>query len=135
MEIVPILSALRRNKVGAILVALQIALTLAVVANAMSIIQHHLADMHRPSGSDEANIFTFDNHWVGEPKNLRANIEADMAALRSMPGVVDAEATNSYPLRGGGWSWGIRRSPTRKTGAPPLPPSTSVTRMQSTPWG
>ncbi len=116
MEILPILSALKRNKVGAILVALQIALTLAVVANAMSIIQHHQADMHRPSGLDEANIFTLDNHWVGEPENLRANIDADMAALRSMPGVVDAEATNSYPLRGGGWSWGIRLKPDQKNG-------------------
>jgi putative ABC transport system permease protein len=119
MEILPILSALRRNKVGAILVALQIALTLAVVANAMSIIQHHLADMHRPSGLDEANIFTLDNHWVGQPENVRANIDADMAALRSMPGVVDAEATNSYPLRGGGWSWGVHLKPNEQNGGTP----------------
>ncbi len=116
MEIFPILSALRRNKVGAILVALQVALTLAVVANAMSIIQHHLADMRRPSGLDEANIFTLDNHWVGQPDNIRANLDADMAALRGMPGVVDAVATNSYPLRGGGWSWGIRLKPDQKNG-------------------
>ena len=116
MEIVPILAALRRNKVGAILVALQIALTLAVVANAMSIIQQHLSDMHRPSGIDEPNIFTFQNHWVGEPENLRASIEADLAALRGIPGVVDAEATNSYPLRGGGWSWGIRTKQDQKNG-------------------
>jgi putative ABC transport system permease protein len=116
MEILPILSALRRNKVGAILVALQVALTLAVVANAMSIIQHHLADMRRPSGLDEANIFTLDNHWVAPPDNIRANIDADMAALRGMPGVVDAVATNSYPLRGGGWSWGIRLKPDQKNG-------------------
>src|SRR5580693_9022936 len=62
MEFVPILMALKRNKVGAILVALQIALTLAVVANGMSIIQGHLAAMGRSSGIDEANIFTFQNH-------------------------------------------------------------------------
>jgi putative ABC transport system permease protein len=116
MELVPILKALKRNKVGAILVTLQIALTLAVVANAMSIIQSHLSAMGRPSGIDEANIFTFDNHWVGEPENLRASIEADLAALRSIPGVVDAEATNSYPLRGGGWSWGIRLKPDSSNG-------------------
>ena len=108
MEIVPILRALKRNKVGAILVALQIALTLAVSANAMSIIQQHLAAMGRPTGMDEANIFTCQNHWVGDPENLRASIEADLAALRNTPGVVDAEATKVIPLRGGGWGWGIR---------------------------
>jgi putative ABC transport system permease protein len=116
MEIVPILMALKRNKVGAILVALQIALTLAVVANAMSIIQQHLSAMGRPSGIDEANIFTLQNHWVGEPASLRASIEADLVALRGIPGVVDAEATNSYPLRGGGWSWGIRLKPDAANG-------------------
>jgi putative ABC transport system permease protein len=116
MEIVPILAALRRNKVGAILVTLQIALTLAVVANAMAIIQDHIAVMRRPSGMDEANIFTLQNHWVGDPPDLRASIEADLVALRNIPGVVDAEATNSYPLRGGGWSWGIRLKPDAKNG-------------------
>ncbi len=116
MELLPIVAALKRNKVGAILVALQIALTLAVVSNAMSIIQHHMADMGRPSGIDETNIFTLQNHWVGQPENLRSSIEADLAALRGMPGVVDAEATNSYPLRGGGWSWGIRTSLDQRNG-------------------
>jgi putative ABC transport system permease protein len=111
MEILPILRALNRNKVGAILVALQIALTLAVVANALSIIQYHTSSMGRPSGMDEANIFTLQNHWVGQPANLRASIEADMAALRGIPGVVDAEATDAYPLLGGGWGWGIRLKP------------------------
>jgi len=120
MEILPILVALRRNKVGAILVALQIALTLAVVANAMSIIQQHQSDMRRPSGLDEANILTLQNHWVGQPENLRASIDADLAAMRGTPGVVDAEATNSYPLLGGGWSWGIRLKPGPQT-APAAP--------------
>jgi len=116
MEIVPILHALKRNKVGAILVALQIALTLAVIANGMSIIQGHLAIMGTATGMDEAHIFTFENHWVGEPANLHASIDADLVALRSMPGVVDAEATDSFPLLGGGWGWGIRLKPEQTNG-------------------
>jgi putative ABC transport system permease protein len=116
LEILPILRALRRNKVGAILVTLQIALTLAVIANGMSIIQGHLAIMRTVTGMDEANIFTFQNHWVGQPENLHASIDADMAALRSMPGVVDAEATDSFPLLGGGWGWGIRLKPEQTNG-------------------
>jgi putative ABC transport system permease protein len=117
MEILPILRALKRNKVGAVLVAMQIALTLAVVANALSIIQYHMSNMGRPSGMDETNIFTLQNHWVGQPEHLRASIEDDMAALRGLPGVVDAEATDAYPLLGGGWGWGIRLKPDPHRGA------------------
>jgi putative ABC transport system permease protein len=116
MEILPILSALRHNKVGATLVALQIALTLAVVANALSIIQNHMSNMRRPSGMDEAHIFTLQNHWVGQPENLRVSIEADMAALREIPGVVDAAATNAYPLLGGGMSWRVSTKPDMRDG-------------------
>jgi putative ABC transport system permease protein len=106
MDVVPILATLRRNKVGALLVALQIALTLAVVANALSVIRHHWTDISRPSGLDEANIFSMSNQWVGEPADMNARIEVDMVALRALPGVVDAEATNSFPLSGRSWVWG-----------------------------
>jgi putative ABC transport system permease protein len=103
MDVMPILATLRRNKVGAVLVALQIALTLAVVANAGAVILRHWTDMTRPSGLDEANIFSLSNQWVGQPADLGARIEADVAALRALPGVVDADATNSFPLSG--WFW------------------------------
>ncbi len=135
MEIIPILAALKRNKVGAILVALQIALTLAVVANAMSIIQHHMSDMIRPSGVDEANVFTFYNHWVGEPENLHANIDADLAALRSMPGVIDAVATNSYPCAAVAGAGESVCSRINAMGVLRRRHSTSLTRMDWMPWG
>lgn len=108
MEFRPILSALRRNRVGALLVALQIALTLAVVSNAMAVIQHHVQDMTRPSGLDEANVFAMGNQWIGSPDDLSARIVADVAALRTVPGVVDAEATNSFPLSGNSWVQDVR---------------------------
>jgi putative ABC transport system permease protein len=111
MEILPILSALRRNRVGAILIGIQIALTLAIVCNCLSIIQDRLARMNRPTGIDEANIFTFDNSWVGQPNDIPSRISADLAALRTLPDVVDASVSNSFPLRGGGWSTGTSLEP------------------------
>ncbi len=102
MEIFPILRALRRSKVGAILMGLQIALTLAIVCNSLSIIQQQLRQMRRPTGIDEANIFTMASQWVVDPANPEASIQGDMAALRALPGVIDAEPTNSFPLAGGG---------------------------------
>ena len=53
MEIIPILMALRRNSLGAFLIGLQIAVTLAIVCNALSIIQQRLERTQRPSGLDE----------------------------------------------------------------------------------
>ncbi len=41
-----------------------------------------------------------------------------MAALRSTPGVVDAESTDAFPLLGGGWGWGVRLKPDPSSGGP-----------------
>ncbi|HTY48502.1 MAG TPA: FtsX-like permease family protein [Steroidobacteraceae bacterium] len=114
MELLPILKSLRRNKIGAALIALQIALTLAIVCNSLTIIQRHLEQMHRPSGVDEPDTFTFANQWVGQPEDLEARVRADLAAIRATPGVVDAIASNSFPLRGGGWSTGLNLKPDQK---------------------
>jgi putative ABC transport system permease protein len=105
MDIDQIIATLRHSKMGAILLALQIALTLAIVCNSLSIIQQRLARSQRITGIDEANIFVLDNQWVGENSDLRARIHADLAALRAIPGVVDAVAVQSYPLRGGESGW------------------------------
>lgn len=114
MEILPILSALRRNKVGAMLIGLQIALTLAIVCNCLSIIQQYREQMARPSGMNESDIFIVVNNWVGQPDDLKPRIAADLTALRSLPGVMDAEATNGFPLGGGGWGTGISLKPSQK---------------------
>jgi putative ABC transport system permease protein len=107
MELRPILSAMRRNKVGAILISVQMAITLAILCNALFIIQQRIASSHRPTGADEANVFVLDNLWVGNPTDLTARLQADLAGMRSVPGVVDAYATNSYPLSDGGSTDGL----------------------------
>jgi putative ABC transport system permease protein len=115
MDILPILSALRRNRVGAILIGIQIALTLAIVCNSLSIIQDRLAKMQRSTGIDEQNIFTMANSWVGRPTDVGDKVTQDLAVLRSIPGVVDATSMNSFPLRGGGWSQGVELQQNQKT--------------------
>jgi putative ABC transport system permease protein len=102
MEIRPILSALLRNRAGAILVALQIALTLAIVVNAVFLTQQRVSHIGRPSGIDDQNIFSF---WVTsfEPDHdYLGMVRADMALLREMPGIVDAAPMNQVPLSGSG---------------------------------
>jgi putative ABC transport system permease protein len=108
MEFRPILSAMRRNKVGAVLIAVQMAITLAILCNGLFVMEQRLGSSKRPTGVDESNVFVIINQWVGNPPDLKARLPADLAALRSIPGVVDAAATNSYPLSGGGSSEGIK---------------------------
>ena len=114
MELRPILSAMRRNKVGAILIGVQMAITLAILCNALFIIEQRVTLAKRPTGTDEANVFVITNQWVGSPADLAAKLQADLAALRATPGVVDATASNSYPLSGGGSTEGVLLAPEQK---------------------
>ncbi len=111
MELRPILSAMRRNKVGAILITVQMAVTLAILCNGLFIIQQRLASSRRPSGMEETQLFVMSNQWVGEPPDLAARQQADIAALRSLPGVVAAYTTNSYPFSDGGSTEGCNLKP------------------------
>jgi len=104
MELPPLLAALRHNTVGAILIATQVAVTLAVLCNGLFIIQNRLSHSQRPSGLEERNLFAVDNQWVGSPTDLAARVQTDLAVLRALPGVVDAYSTNAYPLTDAGWA-------------------------------
>jgi putative ABC transport system permease protein len=114
MELHPILSAMRRNKVGAILIGVQMAITLAILCNGLFIMEQRVALSNRPTGADERNIFVIPNQWVGTPPDLAARVQADLAALRGLPGVTDAFVTNSVLLSNGGSSEGIKLNPDQK---------------------
>lgn len=111
MEIGPIWRALMRNKTAYLLIALQIAVTMAIMVNAISIIQERSRLMARPSGVDEDNIFYLSSDAITPDFDERATVTRDLEAIRSTPGVVDAIYTNTVPLRGGGWSSGVQTEP------------------------
>src|ERR1700722_2022479 len=114
MELRPILSAMRRNKVGAILIGVQMAITLAILCNGLFIIEQRVALSKRPTGAEESNVFVIANQWVGNPTDLSAKLQGDLAALRSLPGVVDATASNSFPLHNGVSTDAIKLKPDQK---------------------
>lgn len=111
MEIGPIWRALMRNKTAYLLIALQIAVTMAIMVNAISIIQERSRLMARPSGIDEDNIFYLSSEGFAPDFNEQATVTEDLAMIRNLPGVVNATYTNTVPLRGGGWSSGIQTQP------------------------
>ncbi len=61
LELGPMFRALMRNKIGALLIALQIALTLTIMVNAIFMMQERSQQMARASGLDEANTFYLSN--------------------------------------------------------------------------
>ena len=111
MEFGPIWRAMTRNKIGAILIALQIAVTMAIMVNAVSIMQEKDRMMSRPSGIDEANLFTLESVGFANDFNEQVTVEEDLAAIRAIPGVVNVMQTNSIPLSGSGWSMGLQTEP------------------------
>jgi putative ABC transport system permease protein len=115
MDILLILRALRKNKAGAILIGLQIALTLAIVCNSLSVIQQFVQRMQRPTGIDEANIFILSSAWISDPADLQAQIKGDLAALRALPGVVDVISAISIPLDGTSYNSGLSLKPDQRS--------------------
>ncbi len=111
MEFGPILRALSRNKIGAILIALQIAFTMTVVVNAWFMIGERLALIDRPSGILEDDLFYLTSTGFADDFNVKVSIDEDLRRIRQTPGVVDATVVNAIPLSGSGWSMGLRLEP------------------------
>jgi len=106
MEIRPIFSAMLRNKTAPLLIAAQVALTLAIVCNALYLIQDRLATASRPTGADEPNLteLRFYPHRV--INDIQDMQRRDIAAIKAVPGVVAASWSNQFPLGRSSWNWG-----------------------------
>src|SRR6267154_2041858 len=97
MEIPALLSAMRRNKTGPLLVAAQVALTLAVVVNMAYLVRQKLEDAGKPTGLDLKNMFWITTQALTTDYNYAAAVKADLAYLNSMPGVLAASTANNLP--------------------------------------
>ncbi len=108
MEIGPIWRALLRHKSSYLLIALQIAATMALMVNAIAIIQERSRLMGRPSGIDEMNLFHIGSSGFDPDLEFRPMVAEDLDLIRNFPGVANAILTNSFPLRDGGWSQSLQ---------------------------
>jgi putative ABC transport system permease protein len=114
LDIRPIVSSLLRNRTGALLVAFQIAIALAVLVNAVFIVHQRIEKMSRPTGIDDQNLFAVDTQEFTDRYNYDATVREDLAYLRSLSGVVSASVTNSVPLGLSGSSNTVWTQPDRK---------------------
>ena len=105
MEIRPIVSALMRSKTSAILVSLQVALSLAILANALHIVNVRQAVAARPSGiaHEEQVVHIAVRHLAKSGPNEQIALQGrETAALRAVAGVSAVALTNQVPLSSSG---------------------------------
>lgn len=105
LEIRPIVSALMRSKTGGVLVALQIAISMAILTNALHVVNLRQAVMNRPSGiDDEASVFYLMVKNLPEATHEEelVNQTRETAVLRGLPGVLAVAITSQQPLSDSG---------------------------------
>lgn len=96
-----IFKTLLRNKSTSLLMALQIAITLAVLVNALALVKRSQEITQAASGMDDSNIIAirvvpFDPAF-SDASYGQAQLKQDLDYLRRQPGVVDASVSNSFP--------------------------------------
>jgi putative ABC transport system permease protein len=102
LNVRPILSALLRNRTGAVLVAMQVAIALAVLVNALYIVVQRGEKMRRPTGIDVDNVLVIASAGFTDRFQTVPSILEDLAYLRALPGVTGATASGAIPLSDGG---------------------------------
>lgn len=107
----PMLSSMLRNRTGPVLVSLQIAITLAVVINALFIISQRVEKMNRPTGIDVGDVIVIDVRGFGDGFDVVDSIRNDIDLIRATPGVIAASVSNHAPLSGSGSGTGLRTVP------------------------
>jgi len=122
MHFRPILSALLRNKTGAVLVVLQIAITMAVIVNALFIINERLGKMNRDPGFDVANMITFQSWGFAKDYDHESSVRQDVTFISSLPGVIGVTPSQGLPLSNSGSTSNYRATPEETdTGGNTLP--------------
>ncbi|MGH8147799.1 MAG: ABC transporter permease [Rhodanobacteraceae bacterium] len=111
MEIRPILSALRRHKLIATLLALLVALTCAIVCNVAFMIQQRTLLMNLPSGVAENRVVMIQSFNMDQHANQIDGHKADLTALRMIPGVESAAAVDALPFNQKNWTMGVGTNP------------------------
>lgn len=109
MHFLPILSTLRRHRTAAALIVLEIAVTCAIVCNAIFLIGDRLSRMDRQSGVAEDELVRVQIAGIGKTSDGYAVTTQDMVALRAIPGVKSVATTNMVPFGGSSWNTDVSR--------------------------
>lgn len=111
MDIRPILSTLLRHKTAAALIVLEIAISCAIICNALFLIEQRYQRMDRPTGQVDNELVRVQVTGIGQGTDNKALTRADLASLRALPGVTAATVTNQVTFGSSSWSSGVNMAP------------------------
>ena len=84
MEIRPILSTLSRHKTASALIVLEIALSCAIICNALFIVSQRLETLNLASGIDDDRLVEIGLSGIGQQTDGDARSAEDLASLRAI---------------------------------------------------
>ena len=111
MDIRPILSTLRRHKTAASLIVLEVALTCAIVCNALFLVSQRIEKISQPSGLAEKELVVVRVSGIGKQTDAMARTREDIASLRAIPGVTSVTRASQLPFRTSSSNSGISLTP------------------------
>ena len=117
MEFGPIFRSLLRSRARVILIVAEVALTLAIVANCLSLILDTRAQLAKPSGFDDEHLIAvrstpFDDR-LRDQKILDRLVDQDRRALAAVAGVRAVSHTSLRPWETSGSVTAVRVPGTR----------------------
>jgi len=98
LQIRPILSTLRRHRTAALLIVFEIALTCAIVCNAVFLIASRVERLRFATGLADTELVVLGTRTIGRGGNAAAGTREDLAALRALPGVRGAAVMSGIPF-------------------------------------
>lgn len=109
----PILSTLKRHKIAAGLIVLEVALSCTIVTNALHLIHTRVDLLSAQSGLAEAEIGVLSarNSRALPREGFDSRLLADLARLRALPGVKSATAVNQHVFGGSSNNTGVSLDP------------------------
>ena len=114
MDIRPILSTLSRHKTAAALIIFEIALSCAIICNALFLVFERLERMDRPTGLAGEHLVALQVSGLSRDDDVAAVTAGDLAALRQIPGVAGATIVNQMPFGNSMWVSSVRMDPDQR---------------------
>ncbi|WP_243050642.1 FtsX-like permease family protein [Dyella sp. RRB7] len=110
MEIRPVFASLRKHRIPAMLIVLEIALACAVLCNAVSMIGQRVNDVRLSNAIDEQGVAVVSVDG-NNPALIASDIPRNLAALRGIAGVQAAAVVSTLPLSHNNWGWSFGLTP------------------------
>ena len=104
MQLLPILKILWRSKVGPALVILQLALTIAILSNAIFFINSRIDNVNRPLGFSAESLATFWAKMDSDTQDMALQIQEDIVHIKSIHDVEQVAPIKSLPFSHSGSS-------------------------------